>query len=114
MALTDTDHAALEEVVEFILQRRAQKPNPVRLLFVTGAGLSADSGLPTYRGIGGLYDDKNTEEGISIEEALSGPMFSRRPALTWKYIHQIEAACRHGQPNAGHEAIADMEDLASL
>ena len=42
-----------------------------RILFITGAGISADSGLPTYRGIGGLYDDVHTEEGIPIEVALS-------------------------------------------
>lgn len=41
------------------------------ILFITGAGISADSGLPTYRGLGGLYDAKATEEGLTIEEALS-------------------------------------------
>lgn len=80
-----------------------------RLLFVTGAGLSADSGLPTYRGVGGLYDDADTPDGLSIEDALSGPMLRRDPALTWKYIHQIEAACRHSAPNDGHRAIAALE-----
>ena len=33
-----------------------------RVLFVTGAGVSADSGLPTYRGLGGLYEDAITDE----------------------------------------------------
>ena len=37
------------------------------MLFVTGAGISADSGIPTYRGIGGLYDVEVTEEGFPIE-----------------------------------------------
>ena len=39
------------------------------ILFVTGAGVSADSGLPTYRGVGGLYDGEGTEDGIRIELA---------------------------------------------
>ena len=43
-----------------------------RVLWITGAGVSADSGLPTYRGIGGLYEDSNTVDGMSIETALSG------------------------------------------
>jgi len=43
-----------------------------RILFITGAGISADSGLPTYRGIGGLYHDRLTAEGLTIEEALVG------------------------------------------
>ena len=79
------------------------------LLFITGAGLSADSGLPTYRGIGGLYDDADTDDGVAIEDALSGPMFRRDPALTWKYIRQIEQACRGAEPNEAHRRMAQLE-----
>lgn len=79
------------------------------LLFITGAGISADSGLPTYRGIGGLYEQDLTAEGLAIEEALSGPVFAARPDITWKYLAQIEANCRGAQPNAAHRAIAALE-----
>lgn len=79
-----------------------------RVLFVTGAGISADSGLPTYRGIGGLYN-RETDDGVPIEVALSGDMFERNPALTWKYIRQIEEACRGASHNAAHTTIAQME-----
>jgi NAD-dependent deacetylase len=78
-------------------------------LFVTGAGISADSGLPTYRGIGGLYDDAHTDEGIPIEEALSGEMLRAHPEITWKYVRQIEAACRGARFNRAHEIIAELE-----
>lgn len=81
-----------------------------RVLFITGAGISADSGLPTYRGVGGLYDDADTDDGVPIEVALSGQMFRRRPELTWKHIAQIEAACRGHRFNLGHEAIARFEE----
>lgn len=77
-----------------------------RALFITGAGISADSGLPTYRGVGGLYDSDVTAEGLRIEEALSGEMFSQHPDITWKYLIQIERNCRGAQPNAAHRAIA--------
>ncbi len=80
-----------------------------RVLFVTGAGISADSGLPTYRGIGGLYDRATTDEGYAIEEALSGAMLAHHPAICWKYIAQIEAACRGAAPNDAHHAIARLE-----
>lgn len=80
-----------------------------RVLVMTGAGMSADSGLPTYRGVGGLYDDVETGEGVTIEQALSGAMFTRQPALTWKYISQIEAACRGARPNAGHVVLAQLQ-----
>ncbi|MDY0071679.1 MAG: NAD-dependent deacylase [Thauera sp.] len=80
-----------------------------RILFITGAGISADSGLPTYRGFGGLYDDRVTEEGYAIEEVLSGPMLARHPALSWKYLAEIEARCRGAQPNLAHRLLAALE-----
>lgn len=79
-----------------------------RVLVITGAGISADSGLPTYRGIGGLYESDLTEDAVPIETALSGQMLRLRPALTWKYLLQIESACRSARHNAGHLALARM------
>lgn len=81
------------------------------VLFITGAGISADSGLPTYRGIGGLYDVDTTTEGLPIETLLSGRMMESRPELTWKYIRQIEKACRGARFNRAHAVIAEFEDL---
>lgn len=79
------------------------------ILFVTGAGISADSGIPTYRGIGGLYDIELTEDGIPIEEILSGTMFRTNPELTWKYLAQIARAASGATYNRAHEVIAEME-----
>jgi NAD-dependent deacetylase len=79
-----------------------------RILIITGAGLSADSGLPTYRGLGGLYNGV-TAEGIPIERALSGPMLRSNPALCWKYLAQLGTACLGARPNAAHEAIARLQ-----
>jgi len=59
--------------------------------------------------VGGLYDGGKTEEGFAIEEMLSGEMFRRNPAWTWKYLRQIEAACRGAKFNRGHAVIAEME-----
>nr|MBL8410096.1 NAD-dependent deacylase [Dechloromonas sp.] len=94
--------AALDTVAEYLQQARSA-------LFITGAGISADSGLPTYRGVGGLYDSEATEEGLRIEEALSGDVFAVRPDITWKYLIQIEENCRGAQPNAAHSAIAALD-----
>ena len=79
------------------------------ILFITGAGVSADSGIPTYRGIGGLYENDITEEGISIETALAGEMLKTNPSVTWKYLAQIEKNCRNATFNRAHEVIAEME-----
>ena len=96
----------MDEVYDLLARQLRGDP---AVLFVTGAGLSADSGLPTYRGIGGLYNDGGTDEGVPIEVALSGRMFRQDPALTWKYIRQIEEASRGAGPNRGHTAIAELQ-----
>jgi NAD-dependent deacetylase len=80
-----------------------------RVLFITGAGLSADSGLPTYRGVGGLYANQNTDDGMRIETALSGEVFREDPAVSWRYIMQIEQACRGARPNRGHRIMAALQ-----
>ena len=82
-----------------------------RLFVVTGAGMSADSGLPTYRGIGGLYHDRETDEGMPIEKALSGPVFQTRPEITWKYLAEIERGARGATFNRGHEVLAQLETV---
>ncbi|HEX8595299.1 MAG TPA: NAD-dependent deacylase [Pseudomonas sp.] len=93
-----------------VLQVAAALRHAQRILIITGAGLSADSGLPTYRGIGGLYNDQ-TAEGLPIEMALSGPMLRRDPELCWKYIAQLGKACLGGQPNDAHYAIAQLQRM---
>jgi len=102
MGVIDENKNKIEKVVNLLADCRS-------ILFITGAGVSADSGLPTYRGIGGLYEDKVTEEGISVEMALSGEMLKARPSVTWKYISQIEGNCRRATFNRAHEVIAEME-----
>jgi NAD-dependent deacetylase len=97
--VSDVDPAEIERVARLLADARS-------VLFVTGAGLSADSGLPTYRGIGGLYEGADTDDGLPIEVALSGVMLKRDPAVCWKYIHQIERACRGAKHNVGHAILA--------
>lgn len=96
------DPAVLEDVAALLASARS-------VLFITGAGISADSGLPTYRGIGGLYEDADAEEGIPIEVALSGSMLRTRPEVAWRHIHRIEVACRGARFNRAHEIIAELE-----
>jgi NAD-dependent deacetylase len=98
----DAQNDKLDAIVSFLKQARS-------VLFITGAGISADSGLPTYRGIGGLYEEADTPEGIPIEEALSGEMMRSNPALTWKYIHQIESSSRGASFNRAHAILAEAE-----
>lgn len=77
--LDPPDSDTVDRIVNRMLDSRS-------ILFVTGAGMSAESGLPTYRGVGGLYNEDETEEGPPIENMLSGEMFAQRPEWTWKYF----------------------------
>lgn len=100
--LSPDDARQVEQVADLMRNSRS-------ILFITGAGLSADSGLPTYRGLGGLYEGQDPEENLPIEVLLSGRVLATRPELTWKYLLQIEQACRGVAPNRGHEVIAEVE-----
>ena len=62
MELSSAEQDLIQSVVNLLSASRS-------LLFITGAGISADSGLPTYRGIGGLYNSGATDEGFPIEVA---------------------------------------------
>ena len=98
-------HIYEQKLAEVAALRRKSK----RVLFITGAGISADSGLPTYRGIGGLYNQDHTEDGYAIEECLSGSMFRTRPEITWKYMLRLGIAIAEHQPNDAHRIIAKWE-----
>jgi NAD-dependent deacetylase len=93
---------AIERVVDMLTHSRS-------VLFITGAGISADSGLPTYRGSGGLYNVDSAEDSIPIERVLSGDILHEHPELTWKYLSRIERTCRSVRHNRAHEVIAEME-----
>ncbi len=103
MPFSPKDETAVNRVVDLL------RPDQ-RILFITGAGLSADSGLPTYRGIGGLYEDGlPVHDNWPIEEILSGAMMEVRPDLTWKYLAEIARASQGATFNRGHQVIAEME-----
>lgn len=78
---------------------------------ITGAGISAESGIPTYRGRGGIYDDP--DEGDRTVEALSAHTLESDPDRTWRALFQIAGAAANARPNAGHLAITAIERKAA-
>ena len=75
---------------------------------ITGAGVSAESGIPTYRGSGGLYDDE--EEGDATVEALSVSTLNHDPARTWRVVAELARRSVGAVPNPAHEAIVRIEE----
>jgi NAD-dependent deacetylase len=74
-----------------------------RLVVFTGAGISAESGLGTFRGAGGLW------ERFRPEELATPAAFERDPALVWRWYAERFAAMRRADPNPAHLAIAGLE-----
>jgi len=77
-------------------------PN-THLLVLTGAGISAESGVPTFRGGGGLW------ENHPVEQVASPQGFRRDPALVWRFYAQRRRQLAEVLPNAGHRALAEVE-----
>ena len=73
------------------------------VLALTGSGISAESGLPTFRGVGGLWRSHRVEELASPEG------FARDPVLVWTWYNERKSAHGRAEPNAGHYALATLE-----
>lgn len=74
-----------------------------RVFALTGAGISADSGLPTFRDSDGLWEMYRLEE-LCTPEALA-----ENPALVWQFYSERRAQGEKAQPNPAHIALADLE-----
>ncbi len=74
-----------------------------RVLVLTGAGISAESGVPTFRDAGGLW------EGHAVEQVASPQGFASDPLLVWKFYSGRRAAMTNIVPNAGHHALVALE-----
>jgi NAD-dependent deacetylase len=84
-----------------ILKERLAAAHAVVVL--TGAGISADSGVPTFRGADGLWRNFRAED-LATPEA-----FERDPRLVWEWYDWRRELIATKQPNAAHEAIAELE-----
>ena len=74
-----------------------------RVAVLTGAGVSAESGVPTFRGEAGLWKTHRAED-------LATPgAFARDPVLVWEWYDWRRQVCAQTEPNAAHEAIAELD-----
>ena len=78
-------------------------PIPDRILILTGAGISAESGVATFRDNGGLWERHRVED-VATPEA-----FARDPALVQRFYNARRAALDSVQPNAAHLALARLQ-----
>jgi NAD-dependent deacetylase len=74
-----------------------------RVFVLTGAGISAESGLPTFRASDGLW------AGHRIEDVCTPEAWQRNPALVWEFYSQRRAQGAEAEPNPAHFALAELE-----
>ena len=73
------------------------------IVVLTGAGISAESGIPTFRGAGGLW------RTYAAQELATPQAFKANPSLVWEFYHfrrEVVAGC---SPNDGHFAVAALQ-----
>jgi NAD-dependent deacetylase len=74
----------------------------MNLVVLTGAGVSAESGVPTFRGVDGLW------EGHRFEDVATPEAFARDPVLVQRFYNLRRAALANVRPNAAHHALAEL------
>jgi NAD-dependent deacetylase len=78
-------------------------PSPRNIVILTGAGISAESGVPTFRGPDGLW------EGHRVEDVATPDAFQRSPLLVQTFYDQRRAALARVEPNPAHHALARLD-----
>ena len=94
----------MTELEEKIAQAREIIDNASNIVVLTGAGISAESGVPTFRGQEGLWQNYRPEE-LATPEA-----FWKDPKLVWEWYDWRRNAVKDAKPNPGHYALAELEN----
>ncbi|MBI1193057.1 MAG: NAD-dependent deacylase [Bacteroidetes bacterium] len=79
-----------------------------KLVVLSGAGMSAESGIPTFRASDGLWENHN------IEDVASPEGWARNPRLVLDFYNQRRQQIRRAESNDGHRCLAALEDLFSV
>ena len=74
-----------------------------RVVALTGAGISVESGIPSFRGGGGLWDCYDLMEYAHIQA------FRRNPAKVWQLLKELDDTITRAQPSPAHYALAELE-----
>jgi NAD-dependent deacetylase len=77
-----------------------------RVAALTGAGVSAESGVPTFRGDGGFW------KGYRAEDVATPEAFARDPRLVWEFYNFRRELLFDVQPNPAHRALVELENRA--
>ena len=86
----------------------SEEPIPIgpsdRVFVLTGAGVSAESGLKTFRDQGGLW------EGHRVEDVATPEAWAENPARVWRFYSERRKSAKSAEPNPAHKALAALEE----
>ena len=82
--------------------------NAKKIVFVTGAGISQESGIPTFRGKDGLWRNYDVMKLATINA------FYDNPKLVWEWYNERRKNIFSAEPNLGHKAIAELEKFVKV
>ena len=85
-----------------------QLKNAKKIVFVTGAGISQESGIPTFRGNDGLWRSYDAMKLATIDA------FYENPKLVWEWYNERRKNIFSAKPNLGHKAIAELEKFSQV
>jgi NAD-dependent deacetylase len=85
-----------------------QLKNAKKIVFVTGAGISQESGIPTFRGNDGLWRNYDAMKLATIDA------FYENPKLVWEWYNERRKNIFSAKPNLGHKAIAELEKFSQV
>lgn len=91
----------MPEIPQNFINRLLQAESVV---FFTGAGISAESGIPTFRGKDGIWNKLKPEELANFDA------FLRNPEMVWEWYSHRKKIIHQSEPNPGHKAIAELQN----
>ncbi len=80
-----------------------------KIVFLAGAGISAESGIPTFRGDQGYWTIGS--KNYHPEDMATFNMFNLKPIEVWKWHIYLHKICNHAAPNSGHYALVELENI---
>ena len=96
-----------DQHLKALLQETAASDKPITVM--TGAGISAESGIPTFRGPEGYWTVGAKE--YHPQEMATHRMFAQKPRDVWTWYLYRMGVCKKAEPNAGHHALVEMENI---
>src|SRR5712692_2379567 len=107
---TSRGSLAAVEALDSLESARGLVARAERVVVLTGAGISTDSGIPDFRGPQGVWTkNPEAEKTATLQYYVSDPEVRKR---AWR--NRVESPMWHAEPNAGHRALSDLERKAAL